>query len=92
MKWKIKDAWFAKETGISSVTISTRLGLFNGSSLVHPDDKDIASEFEGCRYAEGRAAIEYLKEEKRITIIKLETLKDLYKNYEQMKYFSENKK
>lgn len=92
MNWKIKDAWFAKETGISSVTISTRLGLFNGSSLVHPDDEDIASEFEGCRYAEGRAAIEYLKEEKRIAIIKLETLKDLYKNYEQMKYFSENKK
>lgn len=92
MNWKIKDAYFDKKLGFSAVVISTRLGVFTGTSQVHPDDKDIASEFEGCHYAEGRAAIEYLKEEKRIAIIKLATLKNVYQSYEQMKYFSANKK
>lgn len=92
MKWRIRNAVFNKEDGISSVIISTRLGLYSGISCVHPDDEDIASEFEGCRYAELRAAIDYFKDEKRIAIVKRDTLLDLYKNYEQMKYFSENKK
>jgi hypothetical protein len=92
MNWKIKNVIYNKEMGFSAVTISTRLGIYTGTSQVHPDDEDIASEFEGCHYAEGRAAINYLKEEKRIATIKLATLKNVYQSYEQMKYFSENKK
>lgn len=92
MKWKIKNAVYDKEDGISCVTISTKLGLYDGVSCVHPDDMDIASEFEGCRYAELRAVISFFKDEINILKIKIETLQDLLTNYQSMKYYSDNKK
>lgn len=92
MKWKIKSAVFDEEDGVSCVSISTHLGRFDGVSCLHPDDKDIASEFEGCRYAELRAVISFYKAEIDILKIKIETLQDVLLNFKNMKYYSENKK
>lgn len=92
MKWKLKKAEYNNVNGISSVEISTHLGIFKGYSSLHPDDKDIVSEFEGCRYAEGRAIIKYFKKELFIINIKLETLNNVLFDYKNMKYYKENKK
>ena len=48
-------------TGTSEVTVATDLGLITGYAYLHPDDAEIASHFAGCRYAEMRAGIKYMK-------------------------------
>ena len=53
---------YNKETGISKVIVATDLGDITAYASLHPDDKDIASSFAGCRYAEMRAGIKYMKE------------------------------
>ena len=52
---------YNKETGISKVIIGTECGHFTGISRLHPEDKDIESNFAGCHYAEMRALIKYMK-------------------------------
>ena len=54
-----KDTNYNAETGISTAWIATDLGDFYGEAKLAPEDKDIASSFAGCRYAEMRAIIKY---------------------------------
>ena len=42
---------YDETTGISKTVIMTDLGSFDGYAKLHPDDKDFASEFAGCRLA-----------------------------------------
>lgn len=83
---------YSESTGISSVTLSTDLGEFIGYAKLHPDDAEIASYFAGCRYAEMRAAIKYMKAKARTARYALEPLKRIYNNLSQMNSFDKNNK
>lgn len=52
---------YDEETGISTVRIQTPEGTFKGKSRLHPKDKNVASRYVGCKYAEMRAWIKYYK-------------------------------
>ena len=67
MDLKIKTTYsdFNKETGISTTVILTDLGHFLGTARLHPDDKETASRYAGCRYAEMRATTKYVKAKKK---------------------------
>lgn len=81
---------YNETTGISKVTVATDLGEITGYASLHPDDKDIASNFAGCRYAEMRAGIKYMKEKVRISKYQLEPLKRIYNDLSQKKYYNKN--
>ena len=81
---------YNKTTGISKVTVATDLGEITGYASLHPDDKDIASNFAGCRYAEMRAGIKYMKEKVKISKYQLEPLKRIYNDLSQKKYYNKN--
>jgi len=76
MKTMVSD--YDEETGVSKVIVATDLGLITEYAYLHPDDKDIASHFAGCRYAEMRAGIKYMKKKIRIAKYQLEPLKKIY--------------
>lgn len=63
MKIKVINADFNSDTGISTVTIRTPLGEFTGTATLHQDD--YPSKFKGCRIAELRADVKYLKAYRR---------------------------
>ena len=69
---------YNEETGLSKVTVATDLGLITGYASLHPEDAEIASHFAGCRYAEMRAGIKYMKAKARIAKYQLEPLKRVY--------------
>ena len=79
---------YNEETGLSTVTIDTDLGNFIGYASLHPEDAEIASHYAGCRYAEMRAVIKYMKAKIKIAKYQLEPLQRIYnilinKNYDQ---------
>ena len=94
MKIKIKpfSSSYDENTGISKVVLATDLGLITGYSSLHPDDKEIASNFAGCRYAEMRAGIKYMKEKIKIAKYQLKTLKKIYDNLKNNKNYNMNNK
>jgi len=79
---------YNEETGISTVVIATDLGEITAHAFLHPDDKDIASNFAGCRYAEMRAGIKYMKEKVKISKYQLKPLKRIYNVLSQKKYYN----
>jgi len=83
---------YNEDTGLSKVTLATDLGEFTGYSKLHPEDKEIVSRYAGCRYAEMRAGIKYMKEKAKIAKYQLNVLNKLYKNLKQMKSFDKNYK
>ena len=76
---RLDKAEFNKETGISTVTIRTPLGKFTGHAKVHPEDVPYASNITGCRYADQRAKIKYLKAKARVISNEIKALND-FKN------------
>lgn len=85
MKINIKNILsdYNTDTGESVVTIATDIGEFTGFAQLHPDDKDIESKYAGCRYAEMRAGIQYMKQKARIANYKLQELYKIYKDLTQ---------
>lgn len=69
---------YNEETGLSKVTILTDIGAFDGYASLHPDDKEIESNFAGCRNAEMRANIKYMKMKKKIFEAQIKILKSVY--------------
>lgn len=62
MKYKLIEANYNAETGVSIVVIGCSLGQFVGTAKVHPEeDEDFKSRFFGCELAERRAYIKALK-------------------------------
>ena len=61
---KFIESVFDVRTGISAVSLQHLGKKFVGWAKVHPDDKEIASEFAGCGYAEARARIKAMKYER----------------------------
>ena len=92
MKIRIKtiDSDYNAETGISKVTIATDCGLFNGVAKLHEEDREYKSSFSGCRYAELKAIIKYMKRKAYICNYQLKTLNILKKDIENRKFFDDN--
>lgn len=65
---------YNEETGVSTVMIDTDLGAFYGKAKLHDEDKDYASKYTGCRYAETRATIKYLKMKQKYILGQLKAL------------------
>lgn len=57
MKGTILYAEYDEGTGVSTVTKATKYGTFTRSVRVHPDDKDIANQYDGCLFAEMKCDI-----------------------------------
>lgn len=64
------DSNYNEQDGISYVKIKTNIGNFEGYAFLHEKDKSNSSKYFGCRIAESRATIDYLK--KKIYILNLE--------------------
>lgn len=58
-KIKLIYSNFDPDSGISIVRIQTPEGVFKGKARLHPKDRDVASHFAGCKYAEMRAYVKY---------------------------------
>lgn len=65
---------YNENTGVSNVMIDTDLGAFTGQAKLHDEDKDYASKYTGCRYAETRATIKYLKMKQKYILGQLKVL------------------
>ncbi len=65
---------YDENTGVSNVMIDTDLGAFIGQAKLHDEDKDYASKYTGCRYAETRATIKYLKMKQKYILGQLKVL------------------
>lgn len=65
---------YNENTGVSNVMIDTDLGAFIGQAKLHDEDKDYASKYTGCRYAETRATIKYLKMKQKYILGQLKVL------------------
>ena len=75
--YKFLDSEYDEIQGLSSVVIKMNGELFEGKARLHPDDKEKASAYAGCRFAEKRAYIKGLK-----SLLKEEREKcDLYRNF-----------
>lgn len=80
MKFSYGD--FNKETGISTVTLFDKYGIYTGLALLHPDDEKYPSEYTGCSIAEQRAWIKALQGRRSRAKIKLNAIKNLLKDIE----------
>lgn len=79
------NSMYDSKTGYSTVTIEHMGKRFFGTASLHPDDKDKASKYAGCAYAETRAEIKALKYERKIVKEKAEECRKLVKACEQYK-------
>jgi len=86
-KIKIVNAYYNSDLGTSKVIIQTDLGKFFGFTKIHPEDEDIKSNFQGCRYAELRAIVKYKQRKLKNLKIKRDTLENLYKGIEKLRDF-----
>lgn len=91
MKWKMTFSEYDPETGISKVWIRTDLGTFSGTSYLHEEDKDIASKFQGCKYAEMRAVSKYVGAKIKNLKLRYNALVDVSNNFKAIKNYKENK-
>lgn len=89
MKFKLIRSNFDENTGVSSATIATDLGFFTGYAQLAEEDREVASTFCGCRYAELRAMIKYIR--KRISLYshKIQTLNNYLLYLKSRKDFDE---
>lgn len=62
------------------VTLANRYGTYVGTSQVHPDDKEFASEYAGGRLAEHRAWIKALQSDRRRIKTQYRATLSLYKD------------
>lgn len=90
MKFNLIDSRYNKDIGFSITTIKTKHGMFTGTSQLYDEDKEIASSFRGCQYAEMKAIRKAYKAEIKEIDLKIKTLKDFEKILKNMKEYNEN--
>lgn len=90
MKFKLIHSNFDEQTGVSMATIATDLGFFTGYAQLHEDDKAVASTFCGCRYAELRAMLKYIKRRLSLYSNKIQTLNNYLLYLKSRKDFNED--
>lgn len=86
MKNFIVYAKYNPETGLSKVWIKNKYGIFMGKSRLHPDDKEFASEYIGCHFAEMKATINAYKKKKQDLQLRLKELNYFYEILKSTKY------
>lgn len=75
---KFLYTYYFPETGKTITAIQGKDGkIFKGKAKLHPDDRTIESKFVGGRLSEERAYINFLKDQRRITIKQIEVIKKL---------------
>lgn len=77
---KLLYSYFFPQTGESAVALANRDGVYIGSAKLHPDDKNSASQFAGCRLAECRAWLQYLHKQLSRQKLMLKTIQNLKKD------------
>lgn len=90
MKFNLVESHYNSDLGHSIVTIKTKHGNFTGTSQLYDEDKEIASSFRGCQYAEMKAIRKAYKAEIKEIDLKIKTLKDFEKVLKNMKEYNEN--
>lgn len=78
MKYKIIEEYYDEKKREYSITIQNKYGRFTGKAYCNKED--VFSIYTGARYAEIRATIEYAKFRYKQEKIKLNTVKNLYKD------------
>lgn len=68
-----------EDTGVSYCILHTDIGDFNGFTKIKPEDKNYTSKFLGCKIAEYKAYVRYLKEKRKILQYQIQTLNTLLK-------------
>ena len=68
---------YDKESGISKVWIKNKYGVFMAKSRLHEEDREFASEYIGCHFAEMKANIKAYKKHKQ----------DLQLRQQELEYF-----
>ena len=74
---KFLYGYFHPDTGQSIVALANKNGIYTGEARLHPEDKQYASKFAGCRLAEARAWMKFLSAEIRRKKIMLHTVQNL---------------
>lgn len=74
------DAVYGEATGVSFATIKYRGNEYTAFTKLHEEDKDKASKYAGCRFAEQKAQIKALKAELRNEKAKCDAIKDYIKS------------
>lgn len=82
MKNKVIKESYDKETGVCRITIQNKYGHFTGEAKCCPEDMDQFSTFTGSRYAEIRAAANFMKYKAKEEKIKLKAIQNLKKDLE----------
>lgn len=77
---KFISSYYDQNTGTSYVTVQHLGKKFEGVAHTHPSEKDYASEFAGCEYAELKAIIKALKYERKIAKVKSDEALDFVKS------------
>lgn len=77
---KLINSYYIPETGESQVTLANRYGQYTGMAFVHPEDKNTASQFTGCRFAERRAYIKSFEDKIRRYKIQRKALESFEKD------------
>lgn len=85
---KILYSNFNKDTGISTTIIRNKYGTFKGRSKLHDSDKEYASNYAGCRFAEMKANIKCLKKQKADKQLRLTELNHFKKILEDIKGYN----
>ena len=91
MKIKLVNAEYIPSSGVSYAVIKTKYGMFSGKARLHPDDKEKASNYIGCEYAEARATAKALKaelKEKRLILKEFENFEKRMKGYKNYNPYS----
>lgn len=88
MKNFLVYAKYDKETGISKVWIKNKYGVFMAKSRLRPEDKDFASEYIGCHFAEMKANIKAYKKHKQDLQLREKELLYFQKILEQTKGYN----
>lgn len=78
MKYKIIEEYYDEKKREYSITIQNKYGRFTGKAYCNKED--VFSIYTGARYAEIRATIEYAKFRYKQEKIKLNTVRNLYKD------------
>ena len=80
---------YNKETGVSEAILNTDLGLIKGIAKLNPEDEEIKSVYAGCRYAETRATIKYMRRKKKEAQKNKNLFLNLLKELENTKTYNE---
>ena len=83
MTGKILHSDYNPETGVSTVTKTNKWGTVTATSSLHPDDADIANQWDGCAFAEYKADMKLLKKKIRANQHELNGMMNLYQNLAQ---------